>query len=285
MGAADALAGALIAAALILAWLYWPGRHGPAPAPRPLPVLPVLPAPPCPEPDPCPDGRCPPRRPRRPADLSLPYPAAGQAPSLPGSGDGALVGGPRHPDGTEADVDLPERFHIRNRGGSDGAGLCVFASMSHSGTWAEEPVFKAAFEHMFRYPGGGWPEKVDKVVERIAREKGLPKPDYLQVVGRDLEILKRASRSGLMPGVTYWRSPTGRYGGRQISHMVSLVHADERHFAVLDNNYPRTIEWMSPEQFRRTFGGPSGEGWAVIPLKPGPPPPPAPPRKSEGGNE
>src|SRR5262245_24684880 len=37
---------------------------------------------------------------------------------------GALVAGPRHPDGTEVQCDLPGELHVRNRGGSDGKGLC-----------------------------------------------------------------------------------------------------------------------------------------------------------------
>jgi hypothetical protein len=75
--------------------------------------------------------------------------------------------------------------------------------------------------------------------------------------------------------VTYSSSPTGRYGGSRIAHMVSLVHADDRWFAVLDNNYPgaNLIEWMTPQEFQRTWTG-MGGGWAVILLAPPPPPPP-----------
>lgn len=58
------------------------------------------------------------------------------------------------------------------------------------------------------------------------------------VEGSDLERLKLACRTGRMPGVTYAFSPTGRYGGARIAHMVNLVHADDQWFAVLDNNYP-----------------------------------------------
>src|SRR5690606_37289636 len=80
----------------------------------------------------------------------------------------------------------------------------------------------------------------------------------------------------LMPGVTYWYSPSGRYGGQRISHMVSLVHADDKHFVVLDNNYigERSFEWLSPEEARKTFTGGRGQYWAIIPLTPGQPPAP-----------
>ncbi len=76
-----------------------------------------------------------------------------------------------------------------------------------------------------------------------------------------------------MPGVTYSFSPTKRYGGARIAHMVSLVHADDQWFCVLDNNYPGLdkYEWMSPAEFLKTYTG-GGGGWAVILLDRGPPP-------------
>jgi hypothetical protein len=184
----------------------------------------------------------------------------------------ARVGGPVLDDGTEIDLDLPSRLHVRNRGGSDGLGLCVFASMRHSGLWADEPVFAALFEWMFTRPGGGYPDKVERMVTRYCTLEGKPVPPYVQVEGRDLEILQRAVRAGLMPGVTYYRSPTGRYGGRRIPHMVSLVAAGEKWWAILDNNFPGTIEWMSRDEFLRSYTDGASKGWAIIPLTPGPPP-------------
>jgi hypothetical protein len=76
-----------------------------------------------------------------------------------------------------------------------------------------------------------------------------------------------------MPAVTYSFSPSGRYGGQRIAHMVSLVHADERWFCVLDNNYigADAYEWLSPQEFARTYAH-GGQGWSVILLDPGPPP-------------
>jgi hypothetical protein len=132
-------------------------------------------------------------------------------------------------------------------------------------------------------PGGGWPEKVDRVIDDLCRARKTPRPAYLQIEGRDVELLRRACRGGRMPSVTYAFSPAGRYGGARIAHMVNLVHADDRWFAVLDNNFPGTIEWMSPAEFQRvwTGGGANsgganggGQGWAVILLADGPPPPP-----------
>jgi hypothetical protein len=117
------------------------------------------------------------------------------------------------------------------------------------------------------------------MIAQICQEKGAPVPLYIQVEGGDLEVLQAACRTGRMPGVTYSYSPTGRYGGARISHMVSLVHADERHFVILDNNYPGsaghedTYEWLSPQEFHKTYTG-GGGGWCVVLLEASPPPPP-----------
>ncbi len=223
----------------------------PTPAPTPAPA----PAPAPPRPQPCPGpGPCP-----RPHDEDNPV--------------GASVGGPRNADGTELQCDLPGDQHLKNCGGSDGAGLCVFTSISHSARWQNVDVLKDFRDWMRHHPGGGYPKKVDQMIASICKEKGVPRPDYVQAEGSGLEILKAACKSGRMPGVTYSFSPTGRYGGARISHMVSLPHADDRWFVVLDNNFPQTYEWMSPAEFQKTYTG-GGGGWCVVLLSPAPPPPP-----------
>jgi hypothetical protein len=125
---------------------------------------------------------------------------------------------------------------------------------------------------MKKYPGGGYPEKVDQMVERLCKEKRATKPKYLQVQGNDVEILKVACRSGKMPSITYCWSPTGRYRGT-VAHMVNLVHVDNKWWGILDNNFPENIEWMNETEFKRAYLG-KGGGWAVILLNPGPPPMP-----------
>lgn len=235
---------ALVAVILVGAMLLQlASQPKPVPTPEPVPA-------PCPGPGPCPAPKPRPWGPR-------------------GSAVGANVDGEEH-NGVSVDCPLPPDFHTKNVGGSDGAGLCVFCSMHHSGEWVDEPVFAGIFKWMQQYPGGGYPEKVTKMVEKYAAELGMPVPDYIQVTGHDLEILKAACQSGRMPGVTYSFSPSGRYGGKRIAHMVSLVHADDHYFVILDNNYvagEKHLEWLSPEEFSKTYA----PGWAVIPLKPGPP--------------
>lgn len=187
----------------------------------------------------------------------------------------ASVGGKTAPDGTEIQIDLPAALHLKNVGGSDGAGLCVFTSISHSARWSNVGLLENFRDWMKRYPGGGYPSKVDQKIAQIAKEKGVPPPAYLQIEGgrETLDVLRAALASGRMPGVTYSFSPTKRYGGQRIAHMVSLVHLDDKNAAILDNNYPGIdkYEWISVEEFLQTFTG-GRSGWAVILLDAGPPP-------------
>ena len=150
------------------------------------------------------------------------------APPTPMPAVKPLVGGPQNPDGTEIQDDLPTRLQVKNRGGSDGAGLLRFGESRHAGRWQNVPPIDGIFEWMRTKPGGGWPEKVDAMIAQLSKEKGIAKPDYLQVEGDDFELLRTACKTGRMPAVTYGYSPTGRYGRAHIAHMVNLMHADEK---------------------------------------------------------
>ena len=178
------------------------------------------------------------------------------------------------PDGLEPRNDVPKSLQVKNRGGSDGAGLCVFASLEHAARWQDVPALIGVFEWMWTKPGGGWPEKVDRVVADLCKSRKTPVPAYLQIEGGDFDLIRRACQTGRIPAVTYAFSPTGRYGKARIAHMVNLIHADDRWCAVLDNNFPGTVEWMSVADFQRVWAGGS-QGWAVILLAEGPPPVPA----------
>lgn len=232
--------------------------------------------PPCPvNPQPDPKPVCPapdPHKPRRPW---------GECHSAP---VGAKVGGRTSPDGKEEiNCDLPGEFHIHNQGGSDGLGLCVFASMHHSGVWNNDPLFDAIFQWMRSHPGGGYPEKVDAMLKQASAQLSLPVPSYVQLEGKVSElapVLELASKNGLMLCVTYSKSPTGRYGGQRIAHMVNAPHWSKNWVAILDNNYPgdSSYEWMTPEEYTRVCTGGSGGIWAVILLNPCPPPCPHTPK-------
>lgn len=187
------------------------------------------------------------------------------------------IGGFKSPDGKEnMNCPLPGNLHQRNTVGSDGSGLCVYASARHTGRWQDEQLFIAIFDWMKQHPGGSYPDKFKRTLLQCAQEKGLPVPNYIQLQDADIEILKTACQNGFMPGVTYGYSPTGRYNGKRIAHMVSLVHASNNWFAVLDNNYPgeQNFEWLSPQEFKGAHVSPNGIGWKVILLTTPPPPKP-----------
>lgn len=197
--------------------------------------------PPFPQPRPCPGpGPCP-----RPLPRPWPRDEVGSVDPVR-----AWVGGPTMFDQTIT-CNLPAKYHIHNVGGSDGAGLCVFASMHHAGVWQGEPVFTGLFDWMRKHPGGGWPEKVDRMVREYAREKRLDVPDYIQVQGTDLELLELVVDSGRMVGMTYNHSPSGRYHGARIAHMVNCVKAGQDRYVILDNNYPgdTQYEWLTRKEF------------------------------------
>ena len=181
------------------------------------------------------------------------------------------VGGRTSPDNAEQiQIDLPASEHLKNIGGRDGSGLCVFTSVEHSGRWQNVEQLTGFQGKMKKEDGGGWPEKVDKMVAKYA-----PGTTYLQYSGDDTTLLKLAIKTGRMPAVTYGYSP--RYGGNgRIAHMVNLVHLSPKWAAILDNNFPGDdkYEWMAPAEFSRRWKL-GGGGWAVFLLSPPPPPPPA----------
>lgn len=186
----------------------------------------------------------------------------------------AKIGGELSPDGREElQIDYPQQRKLANAVGTNGLGLCVFNSVRNSGDWQGNALFAAMFDYMKKHPGGGYPRKLDEYLKLAANELGLPMPDYLNIEGNDLELLRAATRNGLMPAVTYWYSPSGRYNGQRISHMVSLVHATDTWFAVHDNNYITALEWLTPKEFAPVYNG-KRQGWCVILLTQSPPPTP-----------
>lgn len=225
-----------------------PVRPGPGPAPAPAPQ----PAPaPCPGPGPCPRPHSGP--PMGPAEYKIQ--AAG--PEL---------------DGEQITVDLPAELHLKNVGGSDGAGLCVFTSGHHAAHWGNVRTLYDWRKWMQSQPGGGYPEKVDKMLAQYCREKGVPVPDYVQNTGGDMQFLELALRTGRMPCITY-AGADGVYYGQTIAHMVNCVHLSPRWFVILDNNYPGKYLWLPRAEGEKRFKGHAG-GWSYLFLNPPPPPVP-----------
>ncbi len=183
--------------------------------------------------------------------------------------------GPNSPEGTKPACDLPKQLRKENIKSPPGIGwgCCVFRSLDHAAHWQMTQALYGMPEWMAEKGiwGGGWPEKVDRLIPQIAKERDMETPDYLQIESGDLDILRLACKTGRMVSITYYWSPSGRYSGRHISHMVNLVHADNKWFAILDNNYIDQLEWLTEDEFKKASFS-KGKYWAVI-LLDNPPPP------------
>lgn len=189
----------------------------------------------------------------------------------------ASIGGKIAPDGkSELQVDLPGYAHRANVS-SRGQGCCTHTAVHHAAIWQNVPALQEfpKWVQSKGLPGGTYPDLMAKRIKAIAKDRNMTEPTYIQVEGgkQVVDLVKAALASGRLPCVTYYLSPSGRYGGQRISHMVNASHCDAKYAAVLDNNYigESAYEWMTPEEFLRTFTG-GKTGWALILLDAGPPP-------------
>ena len=170
------------------------------------------------------------------------------------------VGSPSAVADDDPSVDLlavPKSARPRNVGGRDGAGLCVFTSIQYSAWWQNESRLKDFQAKMRSEPGGGYPEKVTAMIRKYGAGT-----QYIQYQGRDPSIIELALKTGRLPAVTW--------GG---NHMLTCVHLDASRAAIVDNNSPDRVQWMSRSQFLQKWTQ-GGGGWVVILLNPPPPPPP-----------
>jgi len=182
----------------------------------------------------------------------------------------------RSHDGEELAADLPGEFHHKNIGSRiDGAGMCVFTSIEHAATWHGIDSFIGFRDWCAsKYPGGGYPSKVDKLIKAYCDAKKIPIPPYKQWEGKDPDdLLSRIDTSGRMACVTYGYSP--RYHGR-ISHMVNCCKFGGKYAVVLDNNFPGEdkYEWMTESELVQRMKSGSNSAWIFVWLDPAPPPMP-----------
>lgn len=178
------------------------------------------------------------------------------------------------PSGSEVTTDLPKAYRKANIS-SRGAGCCVFQSGSHAGHWQN-------VEAVYEWPqwmvqkgivGGGYPQKVDKLIEQVAKDRGLDIPKYVQHTQGDPKFLELALANEYMPCVTY-AGMDPRYGKNTgIDHMVNLVYLDANYACILDNNYIDAYLWMSRDEFLTRWKA-RGGGWAYVFIASPPPPVP-----------
>ena len=171
------------------------------------------------------------------------------------------------PGNTPVQCDLHPSLRHHNTTGRDGAGLCVFWSIAHSARYQNDrEAFDLAVK-MQREDGGGWPEKVDRMMRKYA-----PGVRYVQHTKGDIEFLRQALRTGRPAAVTYdGRDP--HYGPRSVAHMVNLVELTDTHAVILDNNFPDEYVKLSIEDFAARWRA-KGGGWAVVLLHAPPAPVP-----------
>ena len=186
-----------------------------------------------------------------------------------------VIGGPVGPNGVEVQVDLPIELRKVNIA-SKGLGCCVFRSLDHAARQQNVPALWGMPEWMVSkgIEGGGYPEKVNKLIPMIAKDRGMDVPLFLNDTGGNLDILKALLKTGRMPCITY----CGRdqhYNGKTIAHMVNLVYLDDNVAAILDNNWigENELVWLSVKEFKERYLGARG-GWVSALLAPGAPPPP-----------
>lgn len=190
---------------------------------------------------------------------------------------------PTSPNGTPSIVDIPANRHIRNVGGSDGLGLCVFTSIQLSADWQNVRAIDGFRKWMESQPGGGYPEKLDKMLEQYATMRNVKLPDYVQHTGGDADFLDMAMKTGRCVCVTY--AGVDGFYNEPVAHMVNLAHLDKDFAAIIDNNRPGYWVWMTRNQFLARWKGKYdngsammqgrfaiGGGWAVVFLSPPPPP-------------
>lgn len=187
--------------------------------------------------------------------------------------------GPVSPAGVRAVVDLPASEHMKNTGGSDGLGLCVFTSIQHSARWQGLYELEGFRAYMEVRPGGGYPKKVDQTLAAFCASRNIQVPLYIQHTGGDEAFLDLCLKTGRCPGVTY-AGADGYYSGG-IDHMVNLNHLDPSVASIVDNNRVRSWVWMSRSDFLSRWRA-RGGGWAFVFLAPPPPPYPFPPAAALG---
>lgn len=209
--------------------------------------------------------------------VAAPFAVRAQQPDRRGE---VVVDQPVH-QGTRASAPVPPEMHVRNEGGSDGAGLCVLSSIIANGMYQGVPGLAASgagtsnvkdrhgkvadapgkgsalWEYGKRHRGGYSPPKLERAVNET-----MPGEKWASYYGPDSGVLDKLSRQGYPIGATM--NTGAKYGYRKIAHMVSLLHYRNGGAAcVTDNNFPGEYSWMPASEFDRRWKD-GGQGWAWI---------------------
>jgi hypothetical protein len=193
----------------------------------------------------------------------------------PATGQGSFVNGVTQ-NGVSINCDLPDSQQMKNIGSKvDGAGMCVFTSIEMAARYQGLEQMRGWRDWCAQYPGGGYPQKVDDLLAKWFKTKGIKPIPYLQFEGKDPEqLMARIDKTNRMACVTYGFSP--RYGRGLIYHMTDCVLYRSNYGVVLDNNFigDKNYEWMSQQELIRRMKLAGGSAWVFVWLTPGSPPPP-----------
>lgn len=145
-------------------------------------------------------------------------------------------------------VDLPQALRVSNWGG----GSCVHASTVHLLHWQGQHPLADWWRH--HYQGGEY-------ATRLHQRLDAARLRYAFTVNGDVAFLEWALRTRRGAGITYFPG-----------HAVNLVHLDETHAGLLDNNRIHEIIWIPRDEFVRRWQGYGGWAWTLV----YDPPPPLP---------
>lgn len=197
----------------------------------------------------------------------------------PQPGKSSWVNGPAH-DGESITCDLPNSQQMKNIGSKlDNAGMCVFSAVEMAARYQGLEAMRGWRDWCAQnYRGGGYPEKVDKLLAAWWKHKGIPPIKYMQYQGRNPEdLLTVIDKTRRMGSITYGYSP--RYGG-YVAHMTNEILYGHKYAVVLDNNFvgDTNYEWMKREELvrrmRLTPNGGQDLAWIFVWITPGSPPAP-----------
>jgi hypothetical protein len=161
--------------------------------------------------------------------------------------------------GERASAPIGREHHIRNEGGSDGAGLCVYSSVIIAGAYqGVADLDRLKQSQLWRYvkarPGGSYPEKLARDLNAVYPLEQTGER-WSQYTGTDTSVIDKLSRAGYPVCSTM---DTGAlYEYRKIHHMITLAHyRKDGWVCVVDNNNPGKFHWMPAKEYdRRAFDG------------------------------
>ena len=147
-------------------------------------------------------------------------------------------------DGHAASAPIPPELHQRNTGGSDGAGLCVIASMVTAGRHMgiDGRFLERLWANARKAPGGYDLTKLETLIHRTAAECGIKPPGYFSYIGTNPAAAERLSQLGIPFGMTLTQA---EYASA-MHHMVTDIDFEASGLsALVDNNLPGRYRWMA----------------------------------------